>query len=65
MELNTAIKLMKTYLRLNDYRHDFKTAIETVLKGLDDRYSKGFADGYKQGKFDVEMDNMYRNQDNV
>lgn len=63
MELNTAIKLMKYYLRLNDYRHDFKTAIETVLKGLDDRYSEGFTDGYNHCKVDMEFDKSLGNRE--
>lgn len=33
-------------------------AIDTVLKALDERYNKGYADGFKQAKFDCEMDKL-------
>ena len=33
-------------------------AIDTVLKALDDRYQKGYQDGFKQAKFDCEMDKL-------
>ena len=33
-------------------------AIDTVLKELDTSYNKGYQDGFKQAKFEVEMDNI-------
>lgn len=33
-------------------------AIDTVLKALDERYNKGYQDGFKQAKFDCEMDKL-------
>ena len=33
-------------------------AIDTVLKALDERYQKGYQDGFKQAKFDCEMDKL-------
>lgn len=33
-------------------------AINVVLDGLDIRYNKGYQDGFKQAKFDCEMDKL-------
>ena len=33
-------------------------AINVVLDGLDTRYNKGYQDGFKQVKFDCEMDKL-------
>lgn len=33
-------------------------AIDTVLTALDERYKKGYQDGFKQAKFDCEMDKL-------
>lgn len=33
-------------------------AIKTVLTALDERYQKGYQDGFKQAKFDCEMDKL-------
>ena len=33
-------------------------AIDTVLQELDTRYNKGYQDGFKQAKFEVEMDKL-------
>ena len=33
-------------------------AIDTVLTALDERYNKGYQDGFKQAKFDCEMDKL-------
>ena len=32
--------------------------IDTVLKELDERYQKGYQDGFKQAKYEVEMDKL-------
>ena len=32
--------------------------IDTVLSALDERYNKGYQDGFKQAKFDCEMDKL-------
>lgn len=58
MELPTAIKLLNMYLEFNPHRHDLRTAIEVVLQELDTRYNKGYQDGFKQAKFEVEMDKL-------
>lgn len=58
MELETAIDLLKTFVKINTFKHDFITAVDTVLKALDERYNKGYQDGFKQAKFDCEMDKL-------
>ena len=39
------------------YKEDYE-AIDTVLTALDERYQKGYQDGFKQAKFDCEMDKL-------
>ena len=58
MTISTASKLLNMYLEFNPHRHDLGTAINVVLKELDTRYSKGYQDGFKQAKFEVEMDKL-------
>ena len=65
MNTGTAIKLLNMYLEFNPHRHDFRTAIEIVLTEIDglnkmamERYDKGYQDGFKQAKFDCEMDKL-------
>jgi hypothetical protein len=48
---------------INDIKRDVDTnnaieSIDTVLKALDERYNKGYQDGFKQAKFDCEMDKL-------
>jgi hypothetical protein len=43
----------------NLYSDDvWREAVSTVLTALDERYNKGYQDGYKQAKFDCEMDKL-------
>ena len=58
LEENNAI-LKRTGLDevLKERRAEFE-AIDTVLKALDERYQKGYQDGFKQAKFDCEMDKL-------
>lgn len=63
MELNEAIEWLKEYAewvdRLNTQNPDtMGVAINTVLTALDERYNKGYQDGFKQAKFDCEMDKL-------
>lgn len=72
MNLEKAIKVLKEISRaclnrvVNEniseisrklYEDDIE-AIDTVLKALDKRYQKGYQDGFKQAKFDCEMDKL-------
>lgn len=59
MELNEAIELLKS-VRGNEYvaTSDYENALNTVFKALDERYKKGYQDGFKQAKFDCEMDKL-------
>ena len=34
MNLETAIDLLKTFIQINTFKHDFTTAVDTVLKEL-------------------------------
>lgn len=48
---------------INDIKRDVDAsdvieAIDTVLAELDTRYNKGYQDGFKQAKFDCEMDKL-------
>ena len=36
----------------------WQEAVSTVLSALDERYKKGYQDGFKQAKFDCEMDKL-------
>ena len=67
MNLEKAIKILKSLksLRWFEYAGDRgkkilsdeeDNAIDTVLSALDERYTKGYQDGFKQAKFDCEMD---------
>ena len=65
MELNAAIREIKLWtdelkeaVFLDFYNKRFLRAIDTVLKELDERYQKGYQDGFKQAKFDCEMDKL-------
>lgn len=63
MNLEEAIEWLKEYAewvnRLNTQNPDtMGVAIDTVLKELDERYNKGYQDGFKQAKFDCEMDKL-------
>lgn len=72
MKLEKAIKVLKEISRaclnrvINEniseysrklYEEDIE-AIDTVLTALDERYTKGYQDGFKQAKFDCEMDKL-------
>lgn len=63
MELQEAIEYLKDYAnwvrRLNrEYPDAIGVAIDTVLAELDKRYYKGYQDGYKQAKYEVEIDKL-------
>lgn len=50
---------LEVFLDINYKRNkeDFE-AVNTVLTALDERYNKGYQDGFKQAKFDCEMDKL-------
>jgi hypothetical protein len=56
-ENNAILKNTNFYEILGERRADFE-AIDTVLTALDERYNKGYQDGFKQAKFDCEMDKL-------
>ena len=69
MNLEEAIKILKSLKssRWFEYAGDRgkkilsdeeDNAIDTVLTALDERYNKGYQDGFKQAKFDCEMDKL-------
>lgn len=62
MNLEKAIKVLKDIrkgeLTLFTSITTIYEAIDTVLKALDERYQKGYQDGFKQAKFDCEMDKL-------
>ena len=61
MELKEAkIKLQELVeIGTNLYSDDvWREAVSTVLTALDERYNKGYQDGFKQAKFDYEMDKL-------
>lgn len=62
MNLEKAIKVLKDIrkgkLTLFTSITTIYEAIDTVLKALDERYNKGYQDGFKQAKFDCEMDKL-------
>ena len=47
----------KQISRLIERKKDIEV-IDTVLAELDTRYNKGYQDGFKQAKFDCEMDKL-------
>ena len=61
MNLEEAIKIINSY-DFNEIAEfedgEMQEAIDTVLKALDERYNKGYQDGFKQAKFDCEMDKL-------
>lgn len=73
MELKEAIKKLSELIKhKNDYDYAYGAKIyrpysmskedwgcvEVVLAELDTRYNKGYQDGFKQAKFDCEMDKL-------
>jgi len=64
MNLEKAIKVLKnqycmtTNHVLDDNNKELKEAITTVLSELENRYYKGYQNGFKQAKFDCEMDKL-------
>ena len=62
MNLEKAVKVLKDIrkgkLTLFTSITMIYEAIDTVLKALDERYQKGYQDGFKQAKFDCEMDKL-------
>lgn len=52
---------LEVFLDINYKRNkeDFE-AVNTVLSALDERYNKGYQDGFKQAKFDYEMDKLQK-----
>lgn len=71
MNLEKAIKVLKEWIRIDrmtregeehsdydDFCEEKCIAIDTVLSALDERYNKGYQDGFKQAKFDCEMDKL-------
>ena len=64
MNLEEAIEYLKDYADwvngMNPSYHDTMSgAISIVLSELDERYTKGYQDGFKQAKFDCEMDKLH------
>jgi MinD superfamily P-loop ATPase len=69
MELNKAIKKLEPFINDCDKCHLLSCegcqichtevqAIKTILNGLVVQYNKGYQDGFKQAKFEVEMDKL-------
>ena len=65
MKLEEATKEIKLWtdefkeaIFLDFYNKRFLRAIDTVLSALDEKYNKGYQDGFKQAKFDCEMDKL-------
>lgn len=56
-ENNAILKNTNFYEVLGERRADYE-AIDTVLKALDERYNKGYQDGFKQAKYEVDMDKL-------
>lgn len=70
MNLEEAIKRLKPFI--NDCENNCPSetcescyicyyevqAIKTIIDALDERYQKGYQDGFKQAKFDCEMDKL-------
>lgn len=64
MELKEAIEILSeyrtgSYEALKDIPKVYR-AIDTVLTALDKQYNKGYQDGFKQAKFDCEMDKLQK-----
>ena len=57
-ELEELKRTIKTAFWNEKYIDKNIIAIDTVLKELDERYNKGYQDGFKQAKFDCEMDKL-------
>lgn len=57
-ELEELKRTIKTAFWNEKYIDKNIIAIDTVLKALDERYNKGYADGYERAKFDCEMDKL-------
>lgn len=72
MNLEEAIEILKEHIRVDRIFREHKKeksdfdefcegqciAIDIILKALDERYNKGYQDGFKQAKFDCEMDKL-------
>lgn len=61
MNLEKAIKTINSYdfNEISEFENGtMQEAIDTVLTALDERYNKGYQDGFKQAKFDCEMDKL-------
>lgn len=72
MKLEEAIREIKLWTEaykevrfLDFYDKRYLRAIDTVLAELDTRYNKGYQDGFKQAKFDCEMDKLDGRINNV
>lgn len=70
MKLKEAVEFLRDYAdwvgKLNrNYPDTMGEAIDTVLAELDTRYNKGYQDGFKQAKFDCEMDKLDGRINNV
>ncbi len=57
-ELEELKETIKTAFWNERYIYKKVISIDTVLKELDERYNKGYQDGFKQAKFEVEMDKI-------
>ena len=57
-ELKELKETIKTAFWNERYIYKKVISIDTVLKALDERYNKGYQDGFKQAKFDCEMDKL-------
>ncbi len=60
MNLEKAIEILKYSEAdiLENCGFQVVSAIDTIVKDLDKRYQKGYQDGFKQAKFDCEMDKL-------
>ena len=70
MNLEKAIKRLKPFINDCDNNCPSETcggcyicyyevqAIKAIIEALDERYNKGYQDGFKQAKFDCEMDKL-------
>jgi flagellar biosynthesis/type III secretory pathway protein FliH len=62
MELEEAIKILKEYLELNEWRYPLTTAIEIVLERLEITTAMkevAFEEGYKKGKHSGTQEGFY------
>jgi hypothetical protein len=57
-ELKELKETIKTAFWNERYIYKKIISIDLLLSALDERYNKGYQDGFKQAKFDCEMDKL-------